>query len=260
MTNEFRASVASNPHSSGVFLDFDGTVSEIVEVPSEARPIEGARAVLSDLARALAIVSIVSGRSAAQLLEWLGPDIEIWGVHGAERVVDGRVELSDAVAPYAGVMSEVREELKERCAELDLPGVLVEDKAAIVGLHYRNAPVRADARRALERLAENVARAHGVQMLPGRMVIEVKPPVQFSKADVVRRRAQDLELKAAAFLGDDVGDLPAFDALDELASNGVATVRVAVRSDESPEQLLERADEIVDGPPAALAWLRSLRG
>ena len=258
MTNDFRAVVASNPDRAGVFLDFDGTVSEIVEMPSDARPVEEAREVLGELAQRLAVVSIVSGRSAGQLLEWLGPDIEIWGVHGAEHVVEGRVELSDFVAPYANVMNEVRAELEKRCAELDIPGVLVEDKAAIVGLHYRNAPHPEDARMKLEAIANEVARAHGLRMLPGRMVIEVKPPVEFSKADVVLRLAGEHELGAAAFLGDDVGDLSAFRALDELASRGVATVRVGVRSDESPPELLERADEIVEGPRATVAWLQSL--
>ena len=258
MTNDFRAVVASNPDRAGVFLDFDGTVSEIVEIPSDARPVEGAREVLSELAQRLAIVSIVSGRSAGQLLEWFGSDLEIWGVHGAEHIVEGRVEPSDFVAPYAGVMAEVRAELEKRCAELGLPGVLVEDKAAIVGLHYRNAPDPEDARVKLEGIASDVARARGLRMLPGRMVIEVKPPVEFSKADVVRRLASERELRAASFLGDDVGDLSAFDALDELASRGVATVRVGVRSDESPPELLRRADEVVDGPRAMVAWLRSL--
>jgi hypothetical protein len=35
-------------------------------------------------------------------------------------------------------------------------------------------------------------------------------------------------------------------------------VRVGVRSNESPPELLERADEVVDGPRATVAWLRSL--
>jgi trehalose 6-phosphate phosphatase len=258
MTVDFRSVVASDPRGAAVFLDFDGTVSQIVEIPSDARPVEGAREVLSELARRLEVVSIVSGRSAVQLLEWLGPSLEIWGVHGAEHIVDGRVELSDFVAPYAGVMADVRAELEKRCADLAIPGVLVEDKAAVVGLHYRNAPVTREAREKLEALAIDVARAHGLKMLPGRMVIEVKPPVEFSKADVVRRLADEHDVRAAAFLGDDVGDLSAFDALDELAARGVATVRVGVRSHESPSELLERADEVVDGPEEAVDWLRSL--
>ena len=60
------------------------------------------------------------------------------------------------------------------------------------------------------------------------------------------------------FVGDDVVDLPAFDALDELARKGLTTLRVAVRSSEAPEELLERADVIVDGPVGVLGLLEDL--
>jgi trehalose 6-phosphate phosphatase len=63
---------------------------------------------------------------------------------------------------------------------------------------------------------------------------------------------------AACFLGDDRGDLAAFDALDRLAADGVHVTRVAVRSAEMPEELERRADVIVDGPEGALELLRAL--
>jgi trehalose 6-phosphate phosphatase len=56
-------------------------------------------------------------------------------------------------------------------------------------------------------------------------------------------------LQRVCFVGDDVGDLPAFAALDELASAaGVTTVKVAVHSDEAPADLIDGADLVVDGP------------
>jgi trehalose 6-phosphate phosphatase len=67
-------------------------------------------------------------------------------------------------------------------------------------------------------------------------------------------------LGAACFFGDDRGDLAAFDALDRLAARGVATVQVAVRSGEAPDELLERADLVVDGPEGVLDVLRVLAG
>lgn len=256
MTTDFRSAMSASPASAGIFLDFDGTLSHIVDVPSDARPVEGAREVLSELSERIGIVALVSGRSASHLLEWMGSEIEIWGVHGAERVVDGRVELSEAAAPHRTLMARLHRELTERSAALE--GVVVEDKAVVIGLHYRNAPVEEEARNALEKLAQEVAREHDLEVSKGRMVIELRPSVEFSKADVVRSRAGDLDLRAAAFLGDDTVDLPAFDALDELGALGVATARVAVRSEESPEELLRRADDIVDAPEGAVAWLRSL--
>ncbi|PZR93244.1 MAG: trehalose-phosphatase, partial [Candidatus Nephthysia bennettiae] len=57
---------------------------------------------------------------------------------------------------------------------------------------------------------------------------------------------------------DDHGDLTAFDALDDLADSGVKVMRVAVRSDESPEELLERADLVVDSPSDVVHLLRRL--
>ena len=70
--------------------------------------------------------------------------------------------------------------------------------------------------------------------------------------------AESLLSPPVCFLGDDVGDLPAFDALDRLAAAGVHTVRVAVSTEEAPQEVLERADVVVDGPAGALAVLERL--
>jgi trehalose 6-phosphate phosphatase len=60
------------------------------------------------------------------------------------------------------------------------------------------------------------------------------------------------------FAGDDTVDIPAFEALDALASDGVATVKVAVSSPEAPSELIERADIVVGGPEGTVDLLRSL--
>jgi trehalose 6-phosphate phosphatase len=65
-------------------------------------------------------------------------------------------------------------------------------------------------------------------------------------------------MRAVAFLGDDLGDLPAFDGLDRLATAGVTAVRVGVRTEEAPPELLQRADVVVEGPEGALAFLEAL--
>jgi trehalose 6-phosphate phosphatase len=92
----------------------------------------------------------------------------------------------------------------------------------------------------------------------GRASIELYPPIEFSKATVVRDRVKERDLQAAMFIGDDTVDLPAFDALDELAARGMTTVRVGVVSDEAPDELLERADIKVDGPAGVLGLLEEL--
>lgn len=247
-----------DPGSTGLFLDFDGTLSHVVAVPTDARPAPGAPELLKRLARKFAVTAVVSGRSAADLLAWLGPDLEIWGLHGAERTVDGRVEVSPLATPHISRMREVRRDAARRLDALHLAGVILEDKGVMLTLHYRTATHRAEAKRALEKIVVEVASAHGLVHAQGRMSFELRPPVDFSKADVVLERSNELELTAVAFAGDDAVDLPAFDALDRLEAGGVATLRVAVASLEAPPELLQRADVVIEGPAGVLEWLRSL--
>lgn len=243
----------------GLFLDFDGTLSEIVHRPADARPVKDAAETLAALASHFGLVAIVSGRSAHQLVSWLGTGIEIWGVHGAERTVDGSVVLSDAARPFEELMRVVHAEAVERVAALGDPGVVVEDKSVMIGLHFRAAEDVDRARDELDRIAEELARRHGLHRAGGRLAFELRPPHEFSKAAVVLDRTRELGLAAAAFVGDDRVDLPGFDALDVLAGGDeVATLKVAVRSDEAPSELLERADVVVDGPAEAVRFLRSL--
>lgn len=257
MDHDLLTPFVERPHEAGVLMDFDGTLSEIVDDPAAARPIEGAVEVLGLLAERLRLVAIVSGRSAHQLLDWLGPDVEIWGLHGAERTADGRVEVAERARPYLATMNRIADEAR---VALDGHGIEVEDKGVMLGLHYRKASDPDAAGRRVHEVAAKLASDNDLKIGTGRMVVELKPPVEFSKADVVRRRAREAGLRAAAFLGDDLVDLPAYDALDELRPQGVATVRVGVDSDEAPESLLERADVIVDGPAGAVEWLSLLLG
>jgi trehalose 6-phosphate phosphatase len=88
------------------------------------------------------------------------------------------------------------------------------------------------------------------------MSFELHPPVAIDKGTAVQALVTGDE--AACFVGDDRGDLPAFDTLDRLEARGVAVLRVAVASAEAPSDLIERADLVVDGPYAVLDLLRQL--
>lgn len=238
-------------------MDFDGTLSAIVETPDEARPATGAPEVLRFLAERFAVVAVVSGRPASQLLEWLGPEVEIWGLHGAERVSAGEVKLSEDAASYAATMRQVLNEARAAAAN-GPEGVLVEDKGVVVGLHYRKARDRKEAERWLLELAGNLSVAHDLRVAPGRLVLELRPPVEFSKKAVVLRRTREAGLRAVAFAGDDLVDLPGFDALDELSEAGLETLRIAVGSEEAPRALMDRADIAVDGPSGLVTLMNEL--
>ena len=246
------------PNEAGLFFDFDGTLSEIVDVPSDARPVAGVGELLSRLSRRFRSVVIVSGRSAAELVRWLDADVEIWGAHGSQRAIDGQVELTERAAPYLELMTRVRGEAEHALSETGLAGIVLEEKGVLLNLHYRNASKRDEARAAVEEVAVQIAGEHGLSIHPGRMSVELRPPVEFTKATVVLDVAARDALGAAAFFGDDLVDLPGFDALDELAEKGVSTLRVGVDSDETPTELLDRADLIVWGPAGVVELLGTL--
>jgi trehalose 6-phosphate phosphatase len=248
----------ASPKSAGLFFDFDGTLSEIVHLPWEARPVEGARRLLEDAAARFALVAVVSGRSAHELLEWLGPHIEIWGIHGAERASRGAVLLSETAKGYAELMRRVHDDAEAELAALKIPGVFIEDKGIMLGLHFRTAPDVEAARAALDDVAARLVARHGLRRAGGRLAFELRPPAEFSKATVVLQRSRELGLKAIAFVGDDRVDLPGFDALDILRDEGAHTLRVAVDSDEAPPELLQRADVVLPSPTAVIDLLTSL--
>jgi trehalose 6-phosphate phosphatase len=129
----------------------------------------------------------------------------------------------------------------------------VERKGLTVALHVRPAPRHDEWAR---RFAEAEAATRGLKLDRGRLSYELRPPVEVNKGTVVGELVADLD--AACFVGDDRGDLLAFDALDRFAADGGTAIKAAVRSDEAPPELIERADHILDGPPAVVAALRSL--
>jgi trehalose 6-phosphate phosphatase len=233
-------------HPRGIFLDFDGTLSEIVSRPELARHIAGAHTLLTELARRNELVAVVSGRPTAGLHALLdSAGIEMFGQYGIE---SDRAE---------GLGTEQLRDVVRRAAE-EVEGAWVEDKGASLAVHYRAAadPVGAEAR--LRRSLERVGEEHGLILLPGKMVLELAPGDTPGKGAVVLRVARARGLTGCLFAGDDQADLAAFRALDELEAEGVVTVKVAVRSEETPAELLESADLIVERPSGLLAMLTRL--
>jgi trehalose 6-phosphate phosphatase len=236
------------PRAAAVCSDFDGTLATIVDDPAAARPAPGAVEALAALVDRYAVVGVLSGRPVEFLVEHLPPGLELRGLYGLESVSGGvRADHPDAV-PWRAVVGGVVDEARDR-----LPLHLVEAKGLSLTLHYRTDPGR---EQAVLAFAQEAAARTGLALRRARRSVELHPPVDVDKGTVLTELAGGLA--AACFIGDDAGDLAAFDALDRLAGAGTATARVAVRSAEAPAGLLERADVVVDGPAGAVALLRSL--
>ncbi|HXW34304.1 MAG TPA: hypothetical protein VEJ87_06970, partial [Acidimicrobiales bacterium] len=80
--------------------------------------------------------------------------------------------------------------------------------------------------------------------------------LEVDKGTVVENLAETC--RAACFVGDDVGDLAAFAALDRLEAKGTRAVRVAVADEESPPELRARADLVVADPQSVKRLFQAL--
>jgi trehalose 6-phosphate phosphatase len=232
-----------------VLLDFDGTLSPIVDDPDTARPSDGVTGTLQQLVERYRLVAVVSGRPVAFLRPLLPAGLVLSGLYGLEVVRDGVV----ADHPYAGAWREAIEDVVRSSTALGPAGMRVEPKGLSLTLHYRTRPELADE---VQAWAATQAARSGLVARPARMSVELHPPIQTDKGSALQQLATDLA--AVCYVGDDLGDLPAFDALDRLAAADVHTLRVAVASDESPPELLDRADLVLEGTAAVPAFLEAL--
>lgn len=237
-------------------LDFDGSLAPIVDDPTTARALPEAIEALGRLLGRVCSIAVVSGRPVEFLRRAVPvPGAILLGQYGLERegpgtstVLDPRVLDALAAADLAALADSARR---------DLPTVRVEEKGGVaLTLHWREDPGVGPAASAWA--ADHAARA-GLAALPGRMAIELRPAVAVDKGTAVRElvlgapgtaRGPASALRALLVAGDDLGDLPAFDAAAALVAEGhlEAAVRIGVRSVEAPADLEERVDVVVAGP------------
>jgi trehalose 6-phosphate phosphatase len=236
MADDLVGRLSENPAHAAVLLDVDGTLAPIVERPEDARVPDETRRELARLAGLYALVACVSGRPGADVERMLGVQgVAIVGEHGLELAPEaGR--WADAIATFAG--------------GVDWP---VERKPLSLTFHFRRVDDETAARAYLTRVAD-AAEAEGLVPRWGRMVLEIRPPVDADKGTAVRALVTRAGVSRALYAGDDTTDLDAFRGLDELE----LAVRVAVDSGEAPPDLVAAADLVVDGTDGVLALLRAL--
>jgi trehalose 6-phosphate phosphatase len=245
-------SLVARPDEAAVLVDFDGSISEIVDDPASARVIPAARAALATLTGRVARVAVVSGRPVEVLARAIAaPEVTLVGQYGSERLVDGRVVVDARVEPYLPAITAAADD-----AQRELPDLFVERKAGVaVTVHWRTAPEReAEALAAVDRIAQR----HGLTVYATRKARELRPPISVDKGTAVETLLDGVT--AACFAGDDRGDLPAFAALERAVAQRRLQhgARIAVRSNESPPELLAEADVVVDGPGGLVTLLGDL--
>lgn len=239
----------------GFFFDFDGVLAPIRDDPDASAPEPRLLDALYRLATLTRRVSVVSARPVSFLSRHIAPDrhVTLFGLYGLERRDVNGDPATDADA--LAWEPQVRRLVERARTELP-PGVRVEDKRLSLALHYREAPYL---RSAVEQWAGQAVAGTGLQLIDGRMVVELRPPGH-DKGSVIEEQVHDLS--SAWYFGDDVSDLQAFRALDQRAARDPAfeRVRVAVANPESGQPLRAAADLVVETQEELLQVLEAVAG
>jgi trehalose 6-phosphate phosphatase len=250
------AALLASPATAVVAVDFDGTLAPIVARPEDARPAPGAVDALAALSGRVGRCAVVTGRAADEAVRLGGldavPGIEVLGHYGLQRWTNGRL---DTPPPSAAV-----DEARTALAALvdDGPeGVHLEDKEHSLVVHTRPAADPAGALAELTPQVAAVADRLGLETVPGRYVVEIRPP-GVDKGLAVRRLVEEIEATVVVYAGDDLGDLPAFAAVEAFRAGGGAGLTVASMGADAPVELRDRADLLLDGPDAVVAFLRGI--
>ncbi|MGC8634674.1 MAG: trehalose-phosphatase [Candidatus Limnocylindrales bacterium] len=244
--------------------DFDGTLSRIVMDPWGAQILPVARAALRRLTRVPGVhVAFLSGRTATDLASRVRVGGALYvGNHGLERGALARGARSEtilvaedpALAVYVADAKRLAREVPRRVAE---PWLIVERKGPAVAFHFRAAPDVAAARGRVLEAAARLDPGRRLVAIPGRRIVEMRPPGAPAKGDALRGLVRDVRPAMTWVLGDDDSDAAAFRALRELREQGLTGgLSVAVHAHpEMPEAVAASADVALAAPEETARFL-----
>jgi trehalose 6-phosphate phosphatase len=202
-------------------LDIDGTILDFAPTPSQVEVPARLRATLGKLMQQTkGALALISGRPIADIDRIFSPlRLPAVGGHGAEI---RRTPDSPATHPPLSIDGQLKEQLIAAAGE----GIVVEDKGYSLALHYRLTPDRGVP---LRKAVLSVLTEHpdsGVEILPGKWVIEIKPE-RFTKGTGIRYLMNEPPFRGRTplFIGDDLTDEAAFAVLPQFAGIGYSVGR-----------------------------------
>ncbi len=195
-----------------VFLDYDGTLTPIVERPEDARLPERTRDAIRRLAR-IVPVAVVSGRDLADVRGMVGVDgIAYAGSHGFDLLrPDGSAE--QRARDFLPELDAAERTLEPRLQRI--PGARIERKTFAIAVHYRE--VEEDRVPEVDAAVAEVTATHPrLRRTGGKKVFELRPDVDWDKGMALLWLLNSLGLKGddlPVYVGDDVTDEDAFRAV-----------------------------------------------
>lgn len=232
-----------------LFLDYDGTLTPLVDKPQDADLSLEARELLrrlKDTARCK--IAIASGRKLEDIKNRIGIEGIIYvGNHGLE--IEGpQIKFKSPVSSlYTGRLQKIKVDLGAKISSVR--GAFIEDKGLSLSLHYRQ--VAQKDMQSLKKIFDTSVSAYSardeIRIRRGKMVFEIRPPVNWDKGKaalwLLARQRFMLKDKIGVipfYLGDDVTDEDAFKALKD---KGI-TVRVGEGEDSYAKYYVKDTHEV----------------
>jgi trehalose 6-phosphate phosphatase len=235
----------------GLITDIDGVISPIVARPEDAEITPRNLALLDALKGKLAKVGVVSGRGVKDVVRRVGLEgVAYIGNHGLDCWDNDHVEVAPSAAPYRPALVAAMKELEiHRATHPDLlQRMQIEDKGATISIHYRRTEQPELVENYLDPVLHQIALRESLALFPGRMIFELRPPIEINKGTAFSDLIKWFELDAAIYIGDDTTDADAMRAARSQRAAGTCyAVGVGVLSDDTPSVVLEAADVFATG-------------
>jgi trehalose 6-phosphate phosphatase len=246
---------------SGLFSDFDGTLSPIAPTPPEAMFYPGAREALSRAASHVSVAGIITGRAVDDVYSRVElPELLYVGNHGLEWLVRGeRIDHPAGVEAEEAIRLALEEIAGRMARTLSVEGMLFENKRLSASIHYRNAPDPVEVGLALTPIVQEVAATHGLRTSGGKMLLELRPMAHVSKGSALEEIVRTRKLRGAVFFGDDVTDVDGFRSLHRMREeSGFKGIAVAIRSADVHPDVIGGADVVLEGVPDMVTVLNRI--
>jgi alpha,alpha-trehalase len=197
-----------------IFLDYDGTLTPIVEDPSRAVLPENIKELISELSEHW-LVAIISGRAMADVKRLVGIENIIYaGSHGLNIYGPEESFHETPGERFSATLDRVEKDLEDTVKDLD--GVRVERKPYAIAVHYRQAggEVLPELEKRLSKISDNYP---NISKQKGKKIFEFRPDIEWNKGKAIEYLMERLFVDSSrvvpVYIGDDTTDEDGFKSI-----------------------------------------------
>ena len=233
-----------------LLLDFDGTISPIVDDPKDAFLNEDLKKILNELSRKPVNLGILTGRSIQDIKKRIRlKNILYSGDHGFE--IKGKEFSFQYPLPsdYKKVIQEILVQIRMQL--LTIPSVILQQKKYSTSIHYRmvDSSNLNFFKSKVKTILTPYIKSRRVKLFTGKKVYEIKPPVDWDKGKAIEKIAEELKSRfllldhKPVYIGDDVTDEDAFRSVNKL---GGVSIRVGKTKKSKAKFFLKNIQDVSD--------------